>query len=205
LAALTAALGGVRVTAATATHCHFDHTSGLAALREALGTRVWLAPSVAAPLAEPTAWRVPWLPAAPLLPDALLPEPGVWRWGGYELAVHHFPAQTWWHTSLCTVVDGRRVFFGGDNFQPPSRWNGTGGFCAMNGAHFRAGFAASAALVQQLRPAWIATGHGTYYRYQRQQFTKIARWAARAERAVRALCPSGSLEQDYYRHRLLPE
>ncbi|HET6484917.1 MAG TPA: hypothetical protein VFH83_00765, partial [Spirochaetia bacterium] len=41
-------------------------------------------------------------------------------------------------------------------------------------------------------------GHGTVSRFDPKRFRAARRWARRTEQAVRALCPSGSLEPDYY-------
>jgi glyoxylase-like metal-dependent hydrolase (beta-lactamase superfamily II) len=191
-------LGRPRVTAGTATHYHLDHSDGLPILRERHGARVWLHPQVAGPLREIGAMDVPWLPKQPVIPDALLPEDGEWTWNEYAFRVAHFPGQTWGHCALMAAVDDRRVFFGGDSFQPPSRWNGTGGFCAYNGSRFRDGFVRSARMVMDWRPDVVACGHQTYVAYNPKYYRKVIVWANRAEQAVRALCPSGDLERDYH-------
>lgn len=200
LEALLEELGKPKVTAATATHFHFDHSDGLPLLRERFGTRIFLHPRVASPLAPIHDIDAPWLPATPVLPDTTLPLAGTWTWNEYEFRVAHFPGQTWWHAAFMTKVDGKRVFFGGDNFQANSRWNGTGGFSSFNGSRFREGFEASAKLVLEWKPQIFANGHNEYYRFSPSQFRKIAKWALRAEAATQALCPSGNLEEDYYLH-----
>jgi glyoxylase-like metal-dependent hydrolase (beta-lactamase superfamily II) len=96
-------------------------------------------------------------------------------------------------------IDGQKVLFGGDSFQPPSRWNGAGGFCAYNGSRFREGFMRSAQLAIDWRPDLVAAGHGTYVRFNRAYYRKVMRWAVWAERVVTALCPTGDLAADYYR------
>ena len=95
------------------------------------------------------------------------------------------------------TIDGRKVLFGGDSFQPASRWNGTGGFCAYNDSRFD-GFARSARLAMQWAPDILACGHDTAYRFRASKFRKIIRWAQQAQRTVCDLCPSGSLKRDYY-------
>ncbi len=130
---------------------------------------------------------VPWLPKSPVIPDSLLPENGEWAWNEYVFRVAHFPGQTWWHCALMTTIAGQKVFFGGDNFQPPSRWNGTGGFSAFNGSHFKRGYMPSVRLVQKWKPDVMACGHGTYVWYNAQYYRKVLSWAAHAEAAVKAL------------------
>jgi hypothetical protein len=95
------------------------------------------------------------------------------------------------------TVDGRRVFFSGDSYQSPSRWNGTGGFCAFNNSRFDA-FRNSARLVLRVKPDLIANGHQVVYRYHASHYEKIVRWADSAEKAVRDLCPSPDWTKDYY-------
>ena len=83
------------------------------------------------------------------------------------------------------------------SFQPPSRWNGTGGFCVANGSRFRDGFIPSARLALDWRPDIVATEHATFYRFAPSRFRKIIAWAGRAETAVRALCPGGRIDEYY--------
>ncbi len=202
LRALLKDLGQPALTAATASHYHLDHTDGLPLLKREFGTRSWLHPWVAQPLSDFDPLTIPWLPRQAIRPDHLWPEDGRWTWHEYEFRVAPFPGQTWWHCGFMTTVAGQKVFFGGDNFQPNSRWNGTGGFCAFNGSRFQEGFVASAQRLIEWAPDLLCNGHGCYFRYRRQHFEKIIAWAHEAEAAVRALCPSGDLEQDYFLHRL---
>ncbi|HEY3379509.1 MAG TPA: MBL fold metallo-hydrolase [Armatimonadota bacterium] len=190
---------GVTPTALTVSHYHLDHCDAIPTLQARYGAKAWLHPQVAAPLADPSAHSLPWLPSEPITADGLWPEHGVWRWQEYSFEVTHWPGQTWWHCGYQTTVDGQRVFFAGDSFQPASRWNGTGGFCAYNNSRFAAGFIPSARLIQAWQPDVVAAGHGCCYAYAAPQFAKIQLWAELAQRAVTALCPSGDLERDYYR------
>ncbi|MDD5706462.1 MAG: MBL fold metallo-hydrolase [Kiritimatiellae bacterium] len=190
-------LPGVRILATAATHYHWDHLDAAPLLRKRHGARFWLHPSLAEALSC-RHWR-PWLKPIPIIPDCLWPDQGTWKWEDYAFRIAHWPGQTWWHCVFMTEVDGRRVMFGGDSFQPPSRWNGTGGFCAANGSRFGArGFAGSARLAIRWRPDILACGHATYCRFSSSRFRKIERWAARAEAALKALCPDGDLRRHYY-------
>ena len=198
LDALLAELGDVRPAATTATHYHFDHCDAIPDLQKRYRARAYLHPWLAEPLRNVHRVTVPWLPAQPIQADELWPEQGAWRWNEYEFQVAPWPGQTRWHCVFMAEIDGQRVAIGGDTYQPSSRWNGTGGFCAYNGSRFGAGFVESAKLILQWKPAIIATGHGTYYRFHASKFRKVMRWAKAAEKAVTALCPSGDLERDYY-------
>jgi glyoxylase-like metal-dependent hydrolase (beta-lactamase superfamily II) len=200
LEALLAELGDVRPTATTASHYHLDHCDAIPYLQQRYGARACLHPWVAEPLRNMQQVEVPWLMALPVqsvTADELWPERGIWRWNEYEFQVAPWPGQTRWHCLFQTSIGGQRVAFGGDSFQPASRWNGTGGFCAYNASRFEA-FSDSAALLLAWRPDVLACGHATYYHFHASKFRKIIRWAHEAEQATRALCQSGDLERDYY-------
>ncbi|MEN6302401.1 MAG: MBL fold metallo-hydrolase [Armatimonadia bacterium] len=185
----------VRPTAMTVSHYHYDHCDGIPELREKYGAKAYLHPLIAEAL-EPGRC-LPWRLEMPIEGDELWPERGDWQWNEYAIKIAPWPGQTWWHCVWMTVVDGRKVLFAGDSFTPTSKWNGTGGFCAYNGSRFE-GFVESAKLAIEWNPHVIAAGHVNQYHHFAPKFGKIIRWAKRAEDAVRALCPSGDLEQDYY-------
>ncbi|MFH1570040.1 MAG: MBL fold metallo-hydrolase [Gemmatimonadota bacterium] len=197
LEALCGELGLKRLSAATASHYHLDHSDGLDYLRRTRGTRSWLHPQVAEPLVDRDRFDVPWLPPVSVPVDRYLPREGRCRWREYTFQSRALAGQTHWHGALATEVDGARILFSGDNFQPPTRWNGTGGFCAYNGSRFVEGFARSAAAVRELAPDVICNGHRCIYRYAASHYRRIEAWAGRAERAVRDLCPSAPWLADY--------
>ncbi|MHB1156666.1 MAG: MBL fold metallo-hydrolase [Phycisphaerales bacterium] len=191
-------LRGLKPTVTTATHYHFDHSNGLPLMKRQFGPRIVLHPRVAYALRGGEHFHAPWLRPLPCKPDVIWPDAGTWRWHEYDFRIAPFAGQTWWHCAFMADIDGRRVFFGGDNFQPNSRWNGTGGFSSYNGSRFREGFETSARLVLKWKPDILVNGHSTYMRFAASQFQKIIRWSRRAEAATKALCPTGDLERDYY-------
>ena len=197
LAPLLREIGLERIGVGTASHYHLDHSDGLDWLRDRYDARIWLHPWVAEPIVDRDRYDVPWLPVASIRPDRLLPENGPFRWREYRFASHAFPGQTRWHTAFDGDVDGHRVLFSGDNYQPPTRWNGTGGFCSFNGSRFPDGFTLSAQRVLDIAPEIICNGHGSVYRFAPSHYRRILRWSARAEKAVQALCPSPSYLADY--------
>lgn len=196
LAELLRELGDVRVSRGTATHYHGDHADGLPALRRKYGARVVLHPRVSEGLRARSGR--PFLPRVTVRADRQWPETGTWTWHEFTFRVAPWAGQTWWHCVFMTKVAGQKVMFGGDSFQPSSRWNGTGGFCAYNRSRFRDGFERSARLALAWQPDLLVCGHGTAYRFRASKFRKIAAWSRRAEKAVEDLCPSGDLENDYY-------
>ncbi|MDP6778530.1 MAG: MBL fold metallo-hydrolase [Candidatus Latescibacteria bacterium] len=194
---LMAEVGVESITAATASHYHCDHSDGLNWLRDRYGTMVWLHPRVAEPIHDRDRLDVPFLPATSVEPDRLLPAEGTFRWNRYRMRSRPFPGQTWWHCAIDTEVSGVHVLFSGDCFQPPSRWNGTGGFCAYNGSRFSEGFAPTVQDVLDLGPELICNGHSCIYRYHPGHYRRILRWSSQAERSVQDLCASDPWTADY--------
>lgn len=191
-------LKGIKITAAVASHYHLDHCDGFSELKEKYGAKIYLHPIFAKILAEPEQYYMPWLPPEPSMADEVWPKEGLWRWNEYEFSVGHFPGQTWHHCGFMTVVNGRKVFFGGDSFQPNSRWNATGGFCAYNGGRFEDGFVKSAQKILDWSPDIIAAGHGTYFQFNRSKFEKIIHWAQKTQQSIRSLCPEGDIKGQYF-------
>ena len=187
---------GVKPTAMTVSHYHWDHCDGIGYLREKYGAKAWLHPLIAEALTHDRV--LPWLQETRIKGDHLWPERGNWRWEEYDFEVAPWPGQTWWHCACMATVDGKRVMFAGDSFTPTSKWNGTGGFCAYNGSRFSDGFVPSAQLALDWQPHIMAAGHSNTYSFCKTKFRRIAEWATKAEQAVRDLCPSGDLERDYY-------
>lgn len=186
-----------RPEVALVSHAHYDHYSGIPHLQAHYGTQVCLHPRVAQAITDPLHQQGLFRGIHPLAIDRLLPEQGRWDWQTYRFDVAPWPGQTWWHAAHMVEIDGVKVLFGGDSFQPASRWNGTGGFCAANLSRFQDGFVPSARLALSWHPDILANGHRNLFRFTASRFRRIIRWADRAEAATRALCPSGRLETDY--------
>lgn len=189
-------LRGVKPVAALVSHAHYDHYDGIPELQKRFGLKSWIHPRVAEGLRRhPHAlYRL----KKPLRIDRLLPETGEWQWNEYLFNVAPWPGQTWWHSVYMAAVDERKVLFGGDSFQPSSRWNGTGGFCAANRSRFHDGYIPSAKLALRWQPDILACGHRCAFRFTKSRFQKIIRWATSAEKSIQALCPAGNPEKDYY-------
>ena len=193
-------LGQPKITEATATHYHIDHSDGLPILKKRFRTRIVLHPRVAAPIRKLGAIDCPWLPPKAIKADELMPETGAWRWNEFRFRVAPFPGQTWWHAAFMAEIDGKKVCFSGDNYQPSTRWNGTGGFSSFNGSRFIEGFVASSKTILKWNPDLVLNGHNTQVRYAPSYYRKVISWAEKSEKATRALCPSDDLDQDYYLH-----
>jgi glyoxylase-like metal-dependent hydrolase (beta-lactamase superfamily II) len=198
LEALLKELKCVRPEAAIVSHYHLDHCDGIPYLQRRYGVQAWIHPRVAEKISGAANDAAIYRSRMAVKPDHILPQRGKWQWREYEFSVAPWPGQTWWHAVYQAEVDGRKVLFGGDSFQPASRWNGTGGFCALNNSRLRAGFIPSARLALRWRPDIVASGHGCVYYFTRSRFQRIIKWAYFAERALRAICPTGYPAKDYY-------
>ncbi|MDP6037118.1 MAG: MBL fold metallo-hydrolase [Candidatus Latescibacteria bacterium] len=191
-------VAGVKtISVAMATHYHRDHSDGLNWVRNQFGAKIWLHPWVAEPLRDRNVMNVPWLPTESIVPDRRLPEEGAFRWNQYRFNIRPFPGQTRWHCAFDTEIFGLHVLFSGDNFQPPTRWNGTGGFCAFNGSSFEEGFGRSAQIALSLNPDLICNGHGCVYKFDTGHYRRILKWSVQVEKSVRELCPSNAWLNDY--------
>ena len=188
----------VRPTASIVSHYHFDHCDATPILHEKFGSTTWLHPRVAEPWTAPEKTILPWLEPISIGPYELMPSQGTWSWNEYEFIVAPWPGQTWWHCVFMTIVDGHKVLFGGDSFQPSAKWNGTGGFCAFNNSRLLDGFVPSAELAINWKPEIIAAGHGSCYFFSEAKFVAIKHWAEKAHASILALCPHKDLELDYY-------
>lgn len=191
---------GLRITAQLVTHYHSDHCSAVEEVRQRYNAPLHLHPKVAHVLARGGANDVPFLIRTPIEPDHLWPEQGRWTWNEYTFDIDHMPGQTWWHCGFMTTINRKRVLFGGDTYQPASRWNGTGGFCSINGCRFTQGFETTAQKIQQWKPQIIVNGHGTWRHYAASYFKKAGRWSQQSEAAIDALCPEGDAEKNYHLH-----
>ncbi len=189
-----------RMSAATATHYHSDHSDGLPIVKKRWKARTVLHPRVAQPLRKIGEIDCPWLPQKAIRPDELMPRTGKWKWNEFTFAVAPFPGQTWWHAAFMTEVAGNKVCFSGDNYQPATRWNGTGGFSSFNGSRFIEGFVVSSETILKWKPDLVFNGHNTQFRFSPSYHRKVIAWAKRSESVTKALCPSGNLEKDYYLH-----
>lgn len=199
---LLAELGGnITITALVVTHVHADHMNGVEILRERYGSRLYLHPWVADILGRGGVKDVPYIQQEAIQPDVLWPEEGEWQWNEYCFRIAPMPGQAWWHCGFMTTVAGRRVLFGGDTFQPPSRWNGTGGFCSINGCHFSKGVRRSAETVLEWKPDIIVNGHATWMYFAPSYFNRVIEWSTRAEEATVELCPGGDIDSHYYLHQ----
>jgi glyoxylase-like metal-dependent hydrolase (beta-lactamase superfamily II) len=211
-----AVVGERPVEVVLVTHIHCDHVDGIDALRAGGSSaglppgdadrkvgataEVWALSTLAPLLAQPHAFRRPYLPERPVAIDRLLPDLGEFTWRGYRFHTFDFPGQTDLHALYATAVDGRRVVFSGDNFYPPQQWGGTGGLCGLNGGHPLKGWRRSIELVLQLEPEWLLAAHVQPFPYRRADFEAMLAWSEAVADAMRSIAPDGCLERHHDPH-----
>ena len=179
-------------------HYHADHSDGINDIRNTYQAKSILHPVVAEPLLDISHSYLPWLPAESVETDELWPTEGSWSWNEYDFKVAHAPGQTWWHCVFMTEIDGKSVCFSGDSFQPNTRWNGTGGFCAYNGCRFSNGFIPTSRKILSWNPDILAAGHASFFHFNKTKFEKIIAWAKSAEKAITDICPYHDTETQYF-------
>jgi len=198
------------------THIHCDHVDGISALRAAGGIlgispqgdegsvpsppQVWALASLAPLLAQPHAYRRPFLPREAVSIDRPLADLAEFEWREYVLHAYESPGQTDLHALYATAVDGKKVVFSGDNFYPPQQWGGTGGLSGLNGGHPLRGWRGSIELMLMLEPDWVLASHVQPFPYRRADFEAMLGWSEAVADAMRALAPDGCLERHHDPH-----
>jgi glyoxylase-like metal-dependent hydrolase (beta-lactamase superfamily II) len=101
-----------------ATHGHWDHLSGMAALREESGAELLLhegdRQQVETGDYDLTSSFLYGLPFPPVTVDRLLQDGDVFSVNGYDLTVHHTPGHTAGSVCLTTEIEGKKLLIAGD-------------------------------------------------------------------------------------------
>jgi glyoxylase-like metal-dependent hydrolase (beta-lactamase superfamily II) len=150
-------LADVNVEAVVITHFHDDHVAGLNLLRDVTGARIWAPENVAPVLRAPHRFDLPCLWPDPVEPDRVLALGETVEWNEYALEVHAFPGHTLYAAAIAFEVDGKRVLVTGDQY-------GLDGERAILNYQYRNGFRrrdfiASAALLREVQPDLLLSGH----------------------------------------------
>lgn len=150
-------LADANVEAVLVTHFHDDHVAGLNLLRDVTGAQVWAPENVAPILREPHRFDLPCLWPEAIEPDRVLPLGETVEWNEYALTIHPFPGHTLYAAALEFEVDGRRVLATGDQY-------GLDGERAILNYQYRnrfrrRDFVAAAALLREVQPDLLISGH----------------------------------------------
>jgi len=170
------------------THYHDDHVDAVPAFQEAFDCPCIADRSVAAVIADPTAWRLPCLSPAKVRVDRVTADGESWLWHEYRLTACHLPGQTLYHGGLLAEGGGRRLFFSGDSFAPA----GMDDYCAQNRIFFGdgVGFHRCLDALRSLRPTHLFNPHvDTAFVFSEEQLAAMRNNLAQRESLLAALLP----------------
>jgi glyoxylase-like metal-dependent hydrolase (beta-lactamase superfamily II) len=184
------------------THFHDDHVAGVNLLRDVRGTQVWAPASVAPVLREPHRFDLPCLWPEPIEPDVVLAPGEPVRWNEYELTAYPFPGHTLYAAAIEFEVDGRRVLVTGDQYALE------GERAILNYQYRnqfrRRDFVHSAALVRELQPDVLLSGHWLPRDVTEQQLEQIERDAERLAELHDELLPDDGFGERGFGARIEP-
>lgn len=183
------------------THAHSDHTERVKEAQERFHCEVWAQKEMASLLAHPLDYWHPFNNWEPFTPTRLLCDGEELFWQEYTFRAYFLPGQTYFHGGLETQVDGHRVFFTGDTFQPRDIWNGTGGWMGLNRG-FPLYHAQSAEKILKRRPHWILPGHCHPFLFDKEDFRCRIEWGKTTANLLDSLSPSGNHFVDFNPHIL---
>ena len=188
-----------RIEVTMPSHYHDDHVWGSHVLRDDWGAALWVEEHMADSVAHPLRYKRPFSPIAGTPVDRVLSDGEVVRWHEHEFRMHWMPGQTDLHCGLEAEIDGQRILFSGDSFQPPWQWGGFGGFCAYNGSTPE-GYRRSIRTLLDIHPDWMFAGHGFSYSFNPDQFRQALEWTHEMEAALAAVSPDGNWRRHFTPH-----
>jgi glyoxylase-like metal-dependent hydrolase (beta-lactamase superfamily II) len=98
-------------------HYHDDHVGGVNEIKRRYGAKVWAMRHMVGVLEHPAAYNLPCL--WPIHVDRVLQDEEKIAWEGIPLQFFYLPGQTEFTEGLLLELDGKRLFFDGDNIAYP--------------------------------------------------------------------------------------
>ena len=195
-------LADLDVEAVLVTHYHDDHVAGLELLRDVTGAQVWMPENVAPVLREPHRFDLPCLWPDPIEPDRVLALGETVQWNEYALKVHAFPGHTLYAAAFEFEVDGRRVVATGDQY-------GLEGESAILNYQYRnrfrrRDFVASAALLRDVQPDLLLSGHWLPRDVTAELLERVARDGERLETLHEELLAEEGFGEEGFGARIEP-
>ena len=138
------------------THYHDDHTDGLQALKDRLGTTVYCCKEMVDIIERPSGYFLPCI--SPVgVPVTATKDGETFTWREYTFTALHFPGQTLYHGGLLVEGRGAKVLFAGDSGSP----SGLDDYCAQNRNFLGAGRGSrkTLELIRKFRPDYIINEH----------------------------------------------
>jgi glyoxylase-like metal-dependent hydrolase (beta-lactamase superfamily II) len=161
------------------THYHDDHTDNVQTVSDRFGAPVHTTAQMTDILANPSRYRMPCLPTAPIR-ARVEPDGQTLRWHEFTLTFHHFPGQTLYHGGLHVRRDsGEEILFVGDSFTP----SGMDDYCLHNRNILREGegYVYCLDMLRRYRSAWLINQHvSPMFRFAHAHYARMT--AALGER-----------------------
>jgi glyoxylase-like metal-dependent hydrolase (beta-lactamase superfamily II) len=115
---LQARYGLKSIEVAMPSHAHDDHLDGFPHLIRHYGTKVWCYENMVDVLQNPRGYNLGCLLGESIHVDRSFQHGESFEWEGYHFTVYHFPGHTEYQMLLLASIDGARIAFTGDAFEP---------------------------------------------------------------------------------------
>ena len=194
-----AALGMKSIDVVIPTHCHDDHTPGLAYLHRKHRTQIWCLENMAEIFEHPTAQILGCTVPRPLPVDRMLKDGQEVEWEEFSFVVRHTPGHALHHLSLFLEHEGHRIAFTGDTiFRRNDRdefgrkkpaWN----LIPMNRVR-AADHLRTAEILLDNEPDIICPGHGPAFRVTLDDLEEYRDCVAQIPRKLDAIVGKGKTD-----------
>jgi len=191
---------GVAIERILISHFHFDHWAGISELRKYADCETVCSNYLKPALENPTAFKRPFQYFPGISVDRGYADNQTFRWREYTFEVFEFPGQTDFHAGYFAVIDGRKVFFSGDNFYPAQQWGGTGGFSSFNGGDPENGWRRSIKLLLRLEPEWVLASHMHPFMFRRADFERRLDWTYEMVDAMKEIAADEHYQLTFNQH-----
>ncbi len=182
-----------KITCVLISHYHYDHWLGTSELRDIFPLQTGCCKFMANSLLNSSAYKHPFQNRSGIEIDMKFQDEQNMRWNEYDFTAYEFPGQTDLHCGYHSQIDGKKVFFSGDNFYPTQQWGGTGGLSSLNGGDLIKGWARSIKLMLKINPDWVLASHSHPFLFSIEDFKARLRWVDSAVETMKNI----SDEEDF--------
>ena len=200
LKAFATSFPGTAIEKILISHFHFDHWVGINELRKYADFEVACGSYLKTALENPSAFKRPFQYSPGIKVDHGYADNETFKWHEYTFEIFDFPGQTDLHSGYFAVIDGRKVFFTGDNFFPAQQWGGTGGLSSFNGGDPENGWRRSIKLLLRLEPEWVLASHTHPFMFRRADFEKRLDWTYKIVDAMKAIAADEHYQLTFNQH-----
>jgi len=191
---------GIAIELILISHFHFDHWVGINELRKYADFEVVCSNYLKPAIENPPGFKRPFQYFPGIKVDRGYADNETFKWHEYNFEVFEFPGQTDFHAGYFAVIDGRKVFFSGDNFYPAQQWGGTGGFSSFNGGDPENGWRRSIKLLLRLEPEWVLASHMHPFMFRRADFEQRLDWTYEIVDAMKAIAADEHYQLTFNQH-----